>query len=439
MFKYSHVPAYSFGKSTKPDGTAKLPGPGAYDPDKADRFTRKQEATSVKLKPSHEPNFNSKSQVGPGQYDLPDDNWAKPSTKFSKAERGKWNPNPVPGPGQYDYEHIQETIKSEQQNVKFGKAPRNSHGGNLKAIPGPGQYDVQEVSQRVERFRAKSGYKFDKSDRVGMYKDKPVPGPGAYDAKQEYVLEHKRGYSLGKAKYNQLLPSKTVPGPGAYEPVLTSANPNVKFGKDERVTIPLKKGVPGPGQYDASDQFNKLSAKPGVKFCKSEAHFKENKVPGPGNYDPKVGALEKRSVPFLKEERGKVVPSRVPGPGQYDNTLDLTAKVGNFKFGKEPRGKSAVKPVPGPGAYDPKTESSQPTYKIGKQERLIDHKSIVPGPGNYNYDPKLWDKHFPKFGQAGALGQKQNPVGPGMYEIPGTIPDVPRYNYPDSANRKIKV
>lgn len=441
MFKYSHVPAYSFGKSTKPNGSQALPGPGAYDPDKADKLTRKIEATSVKIKPSHEPDFHSKSKVGPGQYNLPDDNWKAPTAKFPHEDRGKWRTSAVPGPGQYDFDQTEARLKSEKKNIVFPKASRMTEPAGMPKIPGPGQYDTVDMSTRVERYRAKSGYKFDRSTRDGMYKARPVPGPGTYDSKTDYVYESNgRGYSLGKSTGGLPLFGKNVPGPGAYDPNMGRTAKNIKFGKNERAQLDsAKKIIPGPGQYDADQVYKKLTSQPGIKFSKSEPLFKENRVPGPGNYDPKVSAIEKRAVPFLKEERGRMVSNAVPGPGQYENNLDMSTKVGRFKFGREPRGKEQIPPVPGPGAYDAKVADNMPCYKMPKQVRLKDHTSFVPGPGNYNYDPKLWDKHFPKFGHATSPNPKGLPVGPGLYNIPGTIPDVPRYNYPGYETRKIKI
>ena len=36
------------------------------------------------------------------------------------------------------------------------------------------------------------------------------------------------------------------------------------------------------------------------------------------------------------------------------------------------------------------------------------------------------------------VDKNRNSVGPGDYNIPSTIPDVPKYNYPDNSHRKIK-
>jgi hypothetical protein len=439
MFKYSHVPAWSFGKSQKPDPAQAIPGPGAYDPDKADHVTRKQEITSVKIKPSHLPDFHSNNKVGPGQYNPTNDNWKSPTAKFPHAERGRSITKNVPGPGQYDYDKTEEALKCEKKNTVFPKATRLQ---GLKSMgPGPGQYQTQENTTRVERYRAQSGYRFDKTVREGMYKDKPVPGPGTYTANPEYILESKgRGYSLGKASGKRPVDGVSVPGPGTYDPTEKGASGNIKFGKRERINPEIKKtAIPGPGQYEADQVFNKLVAQPGVKFGKSSTITKENQLPGPGNYDPQVSAFDKRSAAFMKEERGKMHVNPVPGPGQYDSSIGLTSKSGNIRFGKEARGRDYATPVPGPGAYDSKANEGAPTFKMPRDTRLKDHRNDVPGPGQYDQDMKYWDKHFPKFGHATALGMKGLDIGPGMYTVPHSIPDVPRYNYPGYETRKIKI
>lgn len=441
MFNYSSVPAYSFGKSTKTEQNSKLPGPGAYDPNKADKITQKQEITSVKLKPGHFPEFSNGVKIGPGQYNIPDNNWSSPTAKFSHADRNKIYSKNVPGPGAYNSDNMEERLKADQKNIVFGKSERINANILKNNIPGPGQYEVNEVNQSADRFRAESGYKFDKSKRDGLYKNSMSPGPGTYDAKVNYIVESApRGYSLGKHNGRANLANKNIPGPGAYDPLLCESHKNIKFPKKERLNMIIKKdNTLGPGQYNQDIAMNKLSAKPGIKFSKSEAVFKENKLPGPGNYDPKVSIFEKRAVPFLKEERIKQFRSDVPGPGQYENNLDQTSKVGRFKFDKQIRGQKYKSDVPGPGTYESKNNETALSYKLSKQERLVDKKSLVPGPGNYNPDPKYWDLHFPKFGKSEDRVKKGGVVGPGMYNIPHTIPDVASYNYPGLDKRKIKL
>ena len=440
MFKYSHVPAYSFSKSQKKLNAPTVPGPGAYEPAKGELLQKKHDVTSVKMKPSHAPDFSSKIRIGPGQYNIPDDNWRSPAASFPHAERSKAVVSQVPGPGQYNPDSIAERLKAEQRNVVFPKADRVTVDCGRKQLPGPGQYNCHELNPLADRFRAKSGYRFDKSKRDGMYPDRKGPGPGAYEAKPESVLEGTcRGYSLGKFEGRGVVPDSKVPGPGTYNAANATSCRNIKFGKNERGSSLLKKSeAPGPGQYEPERVFSKLVASPGVKFSKSETKLKASAVPGPGNYEVK-GALEKRGVPFLKEQKHKLVVNDVPGPGTYDQTANMSARTGQFKFDKDKRSKECPNQVPGPGAYQPRFDDKQVCFKVAKEKRLRNYETAVPGPGQYNYDPKLWDKHFPKFGAKHYKENKGLSVAPGTYDIPPSIPDVPKYNYPSREKRKIKL
>ena len=441
MFKYSSVPAYSFGKYTKPTNETPVPGPGSYDHQKADKFTMKQEITSVKLKPGKSYDLISNNPTGPGDYNLPDTNWKAPTSKFSHAERGKIHTEQIPGPGNYNPDEMADKLKSEKRNIVFGKAERINFENGKTNLPGPGQYESQEVAQMAEKFRARSGYKFDKSKRDGMYKDTISPGPGAYQPKADVILESDgRGYSLGKSKGRNASSTKLVPGPGSYNPQNNTSNRNIKFQKNERINALIKKSeIPGPGQYEADKVAKSMYAAPGIKFSKGQPKLKENNVPGPGNYEIKQIALDKRSAKFTKDKKNQVQVSKVPGPGTYDQTLDQSSKVGRFKFNKDEKSKVIRKEVPGPGTYEPHLDGTQICFKQAKEKRLRDYNTPVPGPGQYNYDPNLWNKHYPKFGSGHKQENKSSTVAPGTYNIPHSIPDVPKYNYPGNEKRKIRL
>lgn len=97
--------------------------------------------------------------------------------------------------------------------------------------------------------------------------------------------------------------------------------------------------------------------------------------------------------------------SDVPGPGAYDQTDGVAAKKAGIKFGKDPRDHAAVDGLPGPGAYDTKG-------------------GIAPNPSKYTFSKAARDKN----------AKNDTPF---YYDIPPSIPDVARYNYPEVANRKI--
>lgn len=133
--------------------------------------------------------------------------------------------------------------------------------------------------------------------------------------------------------------------------------------------------VPGPGSYNDREAFDRLSsAQGGVKFGKSTIHAHSNGVPGPGAYAQDGAAT--------------------------------TGRARGIKFGKDPRDHQTGDDKPGPGAYDLKN-------------------GIISGQ-NAKYS-------FPK-------EPRNKPVKnetPFYYDVPHTIPDVAKYNYPDVPNRKI--
>lgn len=133
--------------------------------------------------------------------------------------------------------------------------------------------------------------------------------------------------------------------------------------------------IPGPGAYNDVDAFQRLSsAKGGIKFGKSSAHAHANDIPGPGAYT--------QDSPLVK------------GGG------------GGIRFGKDPRDHLNKDDKPGPGAYD-----------VGS--------GVISGPtAKYTFSKAPRDK-----------GRKDET--PFYYDVPHTIPDVAKYNYPPEPKRKI--
>ena len=135
-------------------------------------------------------------------------------------------------------------------------------------------------------------------------------------------------------------------------------------------------GVPGPGAYNDSVAFNRLSsAGRGVKFSKNERDISPDEKPGPGAYDANSYTFDKRSpaVKFGKDVRDKGLKSELPGPGAYDYQVNYPGAGSKYSFGRAPRDKQI------------------------KNE------------------------------------------GPEFYDIPHSIPNVPKYNYPEPSKRKIRL
>jgi hypothetical protein len=128
MFKFTSVPAYSFGKSRANPNQNPNPGPGAYD--------------GVLLR----------SSIA--------------GSKIGKAPRTREYRNDIPGPGSYG---LQSNF-DRKGGVISGKLKNRTNDD----IPGPGQYDSSGAERRAK------GFSFGKSS-LGLNKSAHDVGPGAYD------------------------------------------------------------------------------------------------------------------------------------------------------------------------------------------------------------------------------------------------------------------
>ena len=445
MFKFSSVPAYSFGKSAaKATSQHGVPGPGAYDTNTVSQMVYRSERTTalIKLPVGRAP--AKTIDIGPGQYEVDGLQKRIKGYYFTSSRKCSTGPAPAnPGPGTYDYEQNMVTLKSKGAQIAFNKSARlDSVEGQRGHLPGPGQYQVEQLSPSLERFRCKSGYKFSKSMKTDNLTKQPVPGPGAYQSDQINALGQSiRGFSLSKSTNRPESTLAFVPGPGSYEPTARPSS-GIKFGRDARKDLARKDEVPGPGIY-SSDSKDIVAFKkaPAFKFGKEEKAQQPKDVPGPGAYEMNPLGLESRGIRFGKDKKDRTKENEVPGPGNYTypNFFQNNNK-GTFKFNKEPRTNQGRIDSPGPGAYNPLKQVPSPKMTIPHAPRIKESKNEVPGPGQYDARLNNWDQHFPKFVKPERRAQPPiESVGPGIYNIPHSIPDVARYNYPDSAMRKIKL
>ena len=442
MFKFNSVPAYSFGKASNPDHKTEQPGPGAYDTEKVSQLIYKQAKTTVVIRPQSSRPQSKTIDIGPGQYEVnPPDDRVKGYYFTSSRKDGQGQRSSVPGPGQYDYENSLANIKGKTSKIVFGKSGRvMDYSRERRGMPGPGAYAVESINPGLERFKYNSGYKFPKSDKgdTRLVRD-GMPGPGAYNGNVVTDLSHQtKGYSLGKSKNRPESGLNGIPGPGTYDFRESKVNSGVKFGRNPRQDLARKNDIPGPGIYDVNLNSVAFKKAPGVKFGKSETHFVPSDVPGPGNYELPIRAFDQRGVKFPKDPKHQLKENSVPGPGNYDYIEFYKNNKGTFKFGKESRQHQSRIDSPGPGAYNPKTVVPSPKISIPNAMRIKDLKSEVPGPGQYEIRADNWNKHFPRFVKPeNKVKNGSDHVGPGIYDIPHSIPDVARYNYPDPALRKI--
>ena len=420
------------------------PGPGAYDAEKGDHLTKKNLATTALLKQSISRPSSKTNNVGPGQYET-EEPFAKVRGFYfaGSGHRGATKPTDAPGPGQYDYIDTLNGLNSSQKNTVFSKAPRPDSITRSKiGVPGPGQYNITELPSKVDQFRSNGGYRFTHSTKSSNHGNRDMPGPGAYDADTGLggTMNRSKGYSVSRAPLRPDSSNKFVPGPGAYTPPDTlTANANgIKFGKAARRGLERDSDAPAPNAYNILDTDIVQKRSPGVKFGKSVPKNPGSSVPGPGNYEVPVTAISSsQGTRFSRASRTHYKENAVPGPGQYDSSIyGNSTNKGTFRFDKQQRGKQALSNVPGPGTYDLKGDNGT-KYSFQKNPRMGQKANDVPGPGQYDAKLGNWSQHFPKFVNTKSKPKLTDSVGPGMYDIPHSIPDVPRYNYPGAAQRKI--
>ncbi len=70
-----------------------------------------------------------------------------------------------------------------------------------------------------------------------------------------------------------------------------------------------------------------------------------------------------------------------------------------------------------------------------KQQKI----PITPGPTDYSMCLKTLSKKGGLFKKFKKKEKENSRIGPGNYNIPATIPDVAKFNYPDMSKRKIKI
>jgi Sperm-tail PG-rich repeat len=188
---------------------------------------------------------------------------------------------------------------------------------------------------------------------------------------------------------------------------LSKASKGLKF--------PINNGV-GPGQY------NTVIAKT-LRFTipKSPRVSKQNKVPGPGNYDVSMNITQQHSpraflAKQIKAELFQITQN--PGPGEYDVPFEKFKKgiANHYTFGKCVK-TTTIKLTPGPGEYDsnvPKRGNKIGMGKSPKRFYLTDSIQNIPGPGEYNYPSRSGTPKF-SFGIIKCTSDRQTTPGRSDY------------------------
>ena len=426
MFKFNSVPAYSIGKSRNKQKDESLPGPGAYDTTKLINIKEKHMGTTVVYKTSKSKSKQQINDIGPGSYNVKFKDHVKGYYNGkSKGDRDIIKSKDIPGPGQYNYDQaMQKLIKS--NGIAFERSKKDT--GNSILPLGPGQYDTQKYTM----FDGKKNAWSFKKEKHRTNKDDAGPGPGAYNY-QKYYESRDSGHAYSLQKTSKFTKADfNTPGPGMY-------NNGIRAITSKGVYFPRSQekhkieDIPGPGHYNTN--FDKFKTKaPGYKFTKTDNLNKLENLPGPGQYKDSRTAFTSKGNIFNKSKRYSNRIEDKPAPGQYN--VPPIEKPKGLIFDKQPVRTNRLEQIPGPGQYNYK-EKQQYRFALPRASNNT-KTNDGPGPAQYNVKFDDWNKRVPAFDRTGR-GGKENaaPIGPGHYDIPYSIPDVPKYNYPDMQHRKI--
>ena len=404
--KFSHVPAWGFGKSKKLEieKTDPLynPGPGQYAPKKGGNGPTWRIGSALRE------NKNSNKNPGPGQYDIPNKIFNGP--KYSIATKsGAFDPTKnsfAPGPGQYNA-----TTKNRPSSAKYTMRAK-PYPKNTDITPGPGNYNL-----RTEKQLQAPSYIFGKDKKKGLEYDNAryVPGPGNYEYTADILHEKHPKFSFGKEIRGDNKSYKT-PGPGQYEYKNFIGKEGPRITMSAKFRTKIGENNPGPGQYDETNTNKYKNKTPSYRIGTAKRQGLYNSIdnPGPGQYAPdrytdhvrpktpswKIGTGKRpdlnpgdKSTPgvgnydisksigggpkYSMVGKGNIggIGNKNPGPGQYNNS--------NAIYRKNPSVKREGVPGPGTYEYDDRTKNAAPRYKFGSEKRGYVQKSDTPGPGQY--------------------------------------------------------
>lgn len=403
---------------------------------------------------------------GPGTYVVRQEvDYQTTAIKFGHSlRRPDLKASLVPGPGAYEtptFLHDLHQKFPSQSGGKKGKQAASMKGFKDRAnrmlpdYPGPGTYNPANKSSAPSLPIASKTFAFWKSNE-------DTPGPGAYSPSYS---DRRPAVSMKTGQRSSLngLMGTFGPGPAAYNTKRREDNsPKYGFGTAPKmVRSSSTEAFPGPGKYNSilssSGRGLVFSGKPVIKPLDSN--------PGPGSYSPKgpvtssaIGIGGGKRAPFL-------IAKDLPGPGEYNPTNPVHRVVHSTNLNMSARRPlGPIDPTPGPGAYDvPSTVEDGPKVSIGGRRGELSQPRPVPGPGAHNPSYDYVQSHRPMAGistsqrstlshTSGSPGAKYDiakrfegpawsfkkesgiklddsldDVGPGLYKIPPTVPDAPKY------------
>ncbi|EAR84117.1 sperm-tail PG-rich repeat protein (macronuclear) [Tetrahymena thermophila SB210] len=378
-----------------------VPGPGAYEIEKANR--RKVKG-GIKLQGKPKSVIDHLMQIN----------------RYSSIPS-------IPGKQQqYGY--------TENENNQLELNQLNNSMADADKKLGPGCYDVKGTFDKPSRIRGVSWHN-QNLNKTGISEKLDTScyvGPGSYETnyfsqgplyklKQSHVFSSKSNRDQRRGeRANSFLSSKNKSIMSTSYQVQNDSEPDDSDSEFEYI----EDATPGPGYYHNESTMSSIKTvgKP-EKFqyfgTRSE-RFKQVKneiIVGPGQYNPimveKLGkvenvAIQNKTVPFGSSNtrfETKIFQEIKPCPGQYEprNTFEdrLIYRIqrgyrGNFGS-TERRFKNQSfqqEEIPGPGQYlDPIIEKENEDVKpnsifISKTKRdgLAEKKKVVPPPGQYNID-----------------------------------------------------
>mmetsp|Transcript_192 Transcript_192/g.173 ORF Transcript_192/g.173 Transcript_192/m.173 type:complete len:444 (-) Transcript_192:33-1364(-) len=435
-------------------------------------------AYSIGAKTISEPKTTNKMTPGPGTYAVRKEEVEVPAPYIGTGLRPELYPkNMYPGPGTYSVPSFLDSKKLSKSDKKRDKAEKTSSGRDKTDktkmdAPGPGSYNPQKLTR---------SYSYTMGNKIfSINSEKPQElGPGQYNPNYKAIhTQYMNKFGVGKRP--DMFTSKGVPGPGQYNPADKTDGPQFGFGTEPKARRLLSSETPAPWAYDIPGIAEELKNKPGKTLApKRPFTIKDSGAPGPGAYQPRlsdtapsfsVGTGARSSFtnvkkspgpgeydpqnPALIEKFSKVgtgkrpplsVPTHTPGPGAYQ----VESTIGGPKFGMSGRRTDlkTTEQVPGPGAYDPTINyvvKDSTHIGIGTGQRSNSSRNRpnnVPGPGNYNFYNKKVQGPYWSFGKDPRNKETfDDDPGPGQYEIPSTIADVPKYlmAVPGASNSSFK-
>jgi hypothetical protein len=413
-----------------------------------------------------EPLTTDKLSPAPGTYNVRAEEIIVPTYSFSKAQRSfSAVRSNFPGPGAYPLSHFLDASSSKLKKRKSKRLKDKSEKSNIET-PGPSSYYPSKPKTAI-------AYSMGNNTFALMASETNQLGPGQYDPNFS-AIKPATANSFTRAPKMPENTELKVPGPGTYEVSPGKSSPQVAFTREARGKK-LKSDYPGPGEYyipGLTDELRRKMGKsmlskspittnepnfpgPGAYFVKdkrqgpafSVGRGKRTEIaalrntPGPGNYEQRTSALGNKSKSFGTGIRPGIAKANgFPGPGAY-NSRSFIEEGPKYSLVARKNEVKSVELLPGPGQYNPEIGAgrAEPTHAvIGTGQRTNENRRgirVSPGPGAYEFESR---RNGPKWSfkkDAKEKASYEDEPGPGQYEIPTTIPDVPKYLL-NNANNK---